>query len=52
MEPFENVLTVSINEEWFMYHFEKVIKSHVKNVEDIELILVDLRCVLRNATEI
>lgn len=52
MEPFETELTVAINEDWFMNYFEKVIKRHVKNPEKVELILIDLRCVLREANEV
>ena len=51
MEPFETELIVSINEDWFMLYFEKIIKRHVKNPEKIELILIDIRCLLREANE-
>lgn len=51
MELLDTTITVTINEEWFMHRFEKVMKRHVKNAERLELILIDLRCVLREGNE-
>lgn len=52
MEPLETTVTITINEEWFMHHFEKVIKRYVKNQEKIELILMDLHRVLIEANAV
>ena len=52
MEPLEIETIVKLNEEWFMHHFEKIVKRYIKSDEKQHMILVDLRCLLREANEI
>jgi len=52
LEPFDKEITIQINEEWFMFHFEKICKRYVKNPEKLHFILHDLRSLLKEANEI
>ncbi len=51
MEPISCGLQITLNEQWFMHYFEKVIKRHVEDQEKVSLILIDLQCVLRDVND-
>ncbi len=52
MEPFIVETTCKINEEWFVFYFEKIIKRHVKNEDKQYLMMIDLISLLREANQI
>ncbi len=51
MEPFEYDIKITINEEWFNHYLEKIVKRYIKSPDKRELMLIDLRMLIREANE-